>query len=121
VDPGPEALGARVDARCRAMLDAGLLREVRELRARGFGPRLRPLQAIGYRHMHPVVEGSDTLENALAAMQRDTRRLARRQRTWLRSVRGAEWVAPEESARIRELAERFLHRAAGAAQNAWAV
>ena len=73
-------LDARIDERCRRMLDRGLLQEVRELVERGYGPGLRPLQAIGYRHMWPVVEGSDTLANALPVMQRDTRRFARRQR-----------------------------------------
>jgi tRNA dimethylallyltransferase len=107
LDPGVAALDARIDAHCARMIEAGLLREVRGLRERGYGPALRPLRAIGYRHMSPVVEGSDTLENALAAMQRDTRRFARRQRTWLRGVPEAVWVHPDEidalAARVEQL------------------
>ena len=86
LDPGREVLGQRIDARCAEMLEQGLLREVRDLRARGYGPELRPLQSIGYRHLGAVVDGQDTLANALPAMQRDTRRFARRQRTWIRAV-----------------------------------
>lgn len=108
IDPGREALNARIEVRCEAMIEAGLLNEVRELRARGYGPWLRPLQAIGYRHMHPVVEGLDTLVNALAGMKRDTRRFARRQRTWLRAVPGLRWHEPDDAAQIEAEIDRFL-------------
>ena len=52
--------------------------------------------AIGYRHMQPVIEGADTLANVLVEMQRDTRHFARRQRTWLRSLRDAVWMDPDD-------------------------
>jgi tRNA dimethylallyltransferase len=111
LDPGREALDARIDARCAAMIDAGLLREVRRLRERGYGPELRTMQSIGYRHMQPVADGLDTLVNALAAMRRDTRQFARRQRTWLRGVPEAIWLVPEDDDAIMRTAERFLaHR-----------
>jgi len=108
IDPGRQALDARIDAHCRQKLDAGLLQEVRALRARGYGAELRPMQAIGYRHMQPVVDGSDTLANALELMQRDTRRFARRQRTWLRKVPEALWMHPDEPGSIYEKVEAFL-------------
>ena len=108
LDPGREALGARIDARCRAMLEGGLLQEVRGLRARGYGPELRPMQSIGYRHLGPVAEGSDTLAHALEGMQRDTRRFARRQLTWLRRVEGAIWLDPADQGAVLGAAEAFL-------------
>jgi len=108
IDPGREALDARIDRRCSEMIEAGLLQEVRGLRERRYGPELPPLQSIGYRHMAPVVEGSDTLVNALVAMQRDTRRFARRQRTWLRGVPEAIWLDPADSGRIFGLIEAFV-------------
>jgi len=78
------------------------------LRERGYGPELRPMQSIGYRHMTPVAEGRDTLANALVAMRRDTRRFARRQRTWLRGVPEAVWLAPADADRIFGLVEAFI-------------
>ena len=108
LDPGREALAERIDRRCSAMIDNGLLREARELRKRGYGPELRPLCAIGYRHMTPVVDGADTLANALEAMRGDTRRFARRQRTWLRKVPDVRWQRPDETQAIFDAVESFL-------------
>ncbi|MBW2420519.1 MAG: tRNA (adenosine(37)-N6)-dimethylallyltransferase MiaA [Deltaproteobacteria bacterium] len=108
LDPGVEILNRRIDLRCAEMIEGGLLQEVRRLRGMGYGPQLRPMQAIGYRHVNTVVDGHDTLANALVEMQKDTRRFARRQRTWLRKVPDAVWLDPgAEDAVIRRV-EDFL-------------
>ena len=111
IDPGPEKLKARIDARCVQMIEAGLLQEVRSLRERGYGPELSCMRAIGYRHMQPVIDGADTLASVLVEMQRDTRRFARRQRTWLRSLRDAVWMEPEDEEELQEAVESFLRGA----------
>ncbi len=108
IDPGREKLIERIDRRAEAMIEAGLLREVRNLRERGYGAELRPMQAIGYRHIQPVVDGADTLANALEAIKVDTRRFARRQRTWLRPLPDVHWHDPEQPAAIVERVGRFL-------------
>jgi tRNA dimethylallyltransferase len=108
VDPGREILNQRIDERCHGMIDAGLLQEVRGLRERGYGSELAPLQSIGYRHLAAVADGRDTLESALEAMRRDTRRFARRQRTWLRAVPEASWVDPVDRDRITAMVDAFL-------------
>ena len=108
LDPGREALDERIDRRCEAMIEAGLLQEVRRLRDMGYGPELRSMQTIGYRHLHPVVDGRDTLASALESMKRDTRRFARRQRTWIRGVRGVSWFEPAERASIDKAIDGFL-------------
>jgi tRNA A37 N6-isopentenylltransferase MiaA len=66
------------------------------------------MQAIGYRHMQAVVDGLDTLVNALAAIETDTRRFARRQRTWLRAVPEVRWYDPADADQISEQVGRFL-------------
>jgi tRNA dimethylallyltransferase len=110
IDPGREVLAERIDSRCQQMIDEGLLREVRALRAAGYGSELRPMQAIGYRHINPVVDGHDTLANALVAMQGDTRRFARRQRTWLRGVDDVVWLPPDDPDAIFRTVDDFLEK-----------
>jgi tRNA dimethylallyltransferase len=108
LDPGREVLVERINRRCEEMIDAGLLREARALRERGYGAELRPMRAIGYRHLNPVVDGADTLANALEVMRRDTRRFARRQRTWLRKVEGVRWHSPENADPLLGEVDAFL-------------
>ncbi len=108
LDPGREVVNERINRRCEQMIEHGLLQEVRRLREMGYGRELRPMQAIGYRHINPVVDGTDTLANALPAMQTDTRRFARRQRTWLRKIEEAIWCDPREGDAVHELVERFV-------------
>ena len=108
IDPGRDELDARIDTRAEAMIRAGLLQECRALRARGYGAELRPMQAIGYRHMMAVVDGQDTLENALAGIRRDTRHFARRQRTWFRAVPDSIWLPPDPASAIDSRVRSFL-------------
>ncbi len=108
LDPGRELINERINRRCEEMIERGLLQEVRRLRDMGYGPELRPMQAIGYRHINPVADGTDTLRNALVSMQTDTRRFARRQRTWLRKVEGVRVRDPREPEPIHREVEVFL-------------
>jgi len=111
LDPGRDALDRRIEARAAQMIERGLLQECRALREAGYGPELRALQSIGYRHLMPVVDGADTLANALAAMQVDTRHFARRQRTWFRGVREAIWLDPDDRRAIDARVAAFLDAA----------
>jgi tRNA dimethylallyltransferase len=108
LDPGRAALTERIDRRCERMVETGLLQEVRRLRELGYGPELPAMQAIGYRHMQPVIDGSETLKNVLEQLKRDTRQFARRQRTWFRSVPDAVWVEPDDLAEIESRVRDFL-------------
>ncbi len=108
IDPGVEELKLRIDLRCKQMIEQGLLQEVRKLYRAGYGPELRSMQGIGYRHMARVVEGTNVLTNVLLEMQRDTREFARRQRTWLRKVPDAIWMNPaDEAAIFKKVAEFY--------------
>ena len=108
LDPGVALLDERINQRCQHMIDSGLLQELREVYDRGYSADLPALQSIGYRHLAPVAAGSETLRNALAAMQRDTRRFARRQRTWLRAIKEAHWHHPEDESLLERRLKDFL-------------
>jgi tRNA dimethylallyltransferase len=80
------ALHARIEQRFDAMLDRGLLDEVRALRARGdLHTGLPSVRCVGYRQMWAQLDGvvarATAREQGIAA----TRQLAKRQITWLRA------------------------------------
>jgi tRNA dimethylallyltransferase len=100
-------LYARIDRRVEEMMAQGLLAEVTELLNRGYGPQLRSMQALGYRHaVQHLLDGVDLAE-VVRTMKQDTRRYAKRQMTWFRRDQEINWFHPEE-ADIVGLARRSL-------------
>lgn len=89
------ALRRRLAARAAAMVEAGLLGEVRALLARGYDPTLSALQGIGYREFVEVARGLLDEGEALRRMQRDTVRYARRQWTWFAREPAIHWIDVE--------------------------
>jgi len=87
-------LHRRIAERFRAMLDAGLIEEVRALRERfRLSAAMPSMRCVGYRQVWDYLEGAYDLttlrEKAIAA----TRQLAKRQLTWLRSFKDATALA----------------------------
>jgi tRNA dimethylallyltransferase len=83
----------RIDQRFLQMIDAGLVEEVRALRARGdLHADLPSLRAVGYRQIWSHVAGEQSLEAAIEAGQRATRNLAKRQLTWLNADKSVNWI-----------------------------
>jgi len=99
----------RIDARCDLMVEEGLLKETAALLERGYAPDLKPLQAIGYRHMVKVIREEWSLAEATQALKRDTRRYAKRQMTWFRGDPEYIWVEAGERDHIFETVQGFLN------------
>ena len=93
LSPARDDLYAAIEARTRAMFAAGLVDEVRSLVARGLR-NAAPMGAVGYAQALGVVEGSLSLEAAVADTAQKTRRYAKRQLTWFKKERGARFVTP---------------------------
>ena len=91
-----EALRARVEARARAMVDAGLLDEVTGLLARGFRTPLTASQAVGYREAVAVIEGRATVDELIERIVGSTMRLVRKQRVWFKRDPRIRWFTPTE-------------------------
>lgn len=102
-----QELYQRIEARVEAMMAQGLLHEVQGLLALGYSPALRPLRAIGYRHMIEHLKGRISVNDAIASLKRDTRRYAKRQLTWFRHEDEIEWL-PVEGAALNERVLRLL-------------
>lgn len=79
-----ESLYARIDARVKAMIAAGLVDEVRGLLAAGYAPPLPAMSGIGYAQIAAYLAGERTLDEAKADIRHATHRYARHQLTWLR-------------------------------------
>lgn len=90
ITPDREALYDRCDARFEAMMAAGALDEVKALAARNLAPALPALKAVGYPELAAHLRGEIPLPQAIEAAQRETRRYAKRQSTWLRGQM-ADW------------------------------
>jgi tRNA dimethylallyltransferase len=103
-------LGRRLAARAAAMVAAGLLDEVRALLARGYAPGLPALQGIGYRQFVQVAGGALDPGHALALMQRDTTRYAKRQMTWFVREPGIEWIDVDVAGGAEAVAETIEAR-----------
>ncbi|MDB5445588.1 MAG: miaA [Phenylobacterium sp.] len=90
LEPPRETLYARCDARLEAMVAEDALAEVAALLARRLDPALPAMKAVGVREFATHLAGETTLAEALAAAQRETRRYAKRQLTWMRGQMG-DW------------------------------
>jgi len=95
---GPEETDRRIAARFAAMVDAGLVDEVRALAARPKGISRTARQALGYREVLAHVEEGRPLEDCLAEAVRRTRQYARRQASWFRRDPRVVWAAGETQA-----------------------
>jgi tRNA dimethylallyltransferase len=94
--PGNRArLHGALEQRFDAMMEAGLLAEVRALFRRGdLRAELPAIRAVGYRQLWSHLEGSYSLEIAVQRAVAATRQLAKRQLTWLRSMPNIEQRDP---------------------------
>jgi len=102
-------LHQRIAQRFDAMLAAGFLDEVRQLRARGdLHPDLPSMRCVGYRQAWESLDGSfppDSLrERGIAA----TRQLAKRQITWLRGMPRRQSIACDQPGAVAELVQAVL-------------
>ncbi len=86
-----ELLYRRIDLRTRIMLENGLEQEVRGLLSRGYGPELKSMQAIGYRHMNNFLRHVWDMSETERLLARDTRHYAKRQYTWFKAMPDLQW------------------------------
>jgi tRNA dimethylallyltransferase len=98
LDPDRSALRTAVERRTDAMLAGGLLDEVRGLLSAGYGPGIRPLQAIGYRQAVAFLQGAGDEATLRRDMVTATMRYAKRQRTWFRHQAEVAWSGSSDEA-----------------------
>jgi tRNA dimethylallyltransferase len=101
-------LCARIDRRVERMFDAGLIDEVRSLRAAGIEEDAPPFRALGYKQVLRHLRQEISAEEAAALTRQETRRYAKRQMTWFRRMEGIRWFAPDELSGMEDHIRRSL-------------
>jgi tRNA dimethylallyltransferase len=73
----------RIDARIDRMMATGLIQETRRLAER-YGWRVPAMSGLGYAQLGAHLRGETTLDEAVAAIKRETRRFVRQQANWFK-------------------------------------
>jgi tRNA dimethylallyltransferase len=89
-----EVLYQRINDRVIQMVEHGLLIEAENVLPY---KHLQSLNTVGYKELFPYFEGKITLSDAIAQIQQNTRRYAKRQLTWFRRVKDVKWLAPADA------------------------
>lgn len=92
IEPERSIRVERIEARIDLMLQMGWIAEVECLRSRGYSSSLKPMQAIGYREINAMLDGTLNPTDLRQQIGKSTRTYAKRQLTWFRkeSVRWYE-------------------------------
>ena len=102
---------ALIDRRVDKMVEAGLLDEVRSLLQSGLPRDATALQAIGYKELLGVLDGTATEAEAIAEVKLRSRQYAKRQLTWLRrnpDIRWIWWEKERDFARALQISTEIL-------------
>ena len=98
----------RIDQRVDLMMEAGLLKEVQELKEEGYGKSLVAMQGIGYKEIYEYLEGSLTLDQAVDLIKKDTRHFAKRQLTWFGREKDVIMIQKEQFETEEEILQHML-------------
>lgn len=90
-----DELIARIETRVDAMMEAGWLDEVRQLRALPHPLSREAGEAIGYAELGQHLQGEGTLAEAVKRIKTRSRQYSRRQLTWLRHLPGCRPINPK--------------------------
>lgn len=82
----------RIDRRVDAMIEAGLVEEVKKLKSIGCSREMVSMQGLGYKEILAYLDGGCTLEEAVYIIKRETRHFAKRQLTWFKRERDVIWL-----------------------------
>jgi tRNA dimethylallyltransferase len=87
-----EELHRRIEGRVEAMVSGGLVEEVRALTSDGYELGRTARQAVGYREALAYLAGEHDHDEMIARITYRTRRFAKRQGTWFRSLSECRFV-----------------------------
>ena len=96
----------RINARVKQMIEMGLVDEVRALLAEDKPLSRQARCAIGYAEIIAHLEGRISLDDAIEQIKKNTRRLAKGQRTWFKTFQGVRWIDADPETSLESIFER---------------
>lgn len=104
-----EKIYERINSRVDAMIDGGLVDEVKRLMDQGLTKDNVSMHGLGYKEIIDYLEGSCTLSEAVYTIKRDSRHFAKRQLTWFKRERDVCYINAADNDMIGKMMEE-LHR-----------
>ncbi|HLW38900.1 MAG TPA: tRNA (adenosine(37)-N6)-dimethylallyltransferase MiaA [Brumimicrobium sp.] len=99
IDYPREILYDRINRRVDIMVQEGLFEEAKNnLQHRN----LQPLNTVGYKEIFRYLDGEISKEKAIELIKQNTRRYAKRQLTWFRKVKDAQWIKADKNDKMIE-------------------
>jgi tRNA dimethylallyltransferase len=98
----------RIAQRVERMFREGLVEEVGSLLKRGLGFSDPGMRGIGYREFFELRKGCTTLDMVKELIKRNSRRYAKRQITFFKTLPDVHWLGPEEVDCACQLIRSFL-------------
>lgn len=103
---------SRINQRVKKIIEAGLVDEVKKLLAEEKSLSRQARCAIGYAEIIDHLNGKMSLEDAAELIKKNTRRLAKHQRTWFKTFKDVHWLdidAEEPPEKIFSRAKTLLN------------
>jgi tRNA dimethylallyltransferase len=96
----------RINARVKKMMSDGFLDEVKSLLAEEKPLSKQARCAIGYAELIDYLQGLCNLEDAVENIKKNTRRLAKGQRTWFKRFQNINWLDVAEGEKFEQVLNR---------------
>ncbi|QOR35773.1 tRNA (adenosine(37)-N6)-dimethylallyltransferase MiaA [Clostridium sp. 'deep sea'] len=102
----------RINRRVDIMMNEGLIEEVRQLYANNLlGPVA--VQALGYKEVIDYFKGKTSYHEMVNVIKLETRKYAKRQRTWFRRNKEITWLEVHENSQVSNLVDKIIKQLAG--------
>jgi len=109
LDRDRDKLYAQIDQRVDDMFRKGLVEEVKQLRADGYGADLKPMTSVGYFQANKIIDGQLTVCDGIELAKTATHQYARRQLIWFRREPVDNWINLEGCTEI-DVATKILEK-----------
>ena len=86
-----ESLYQRIDQRVDLMMEQGLLQEIDGLMKKNYTREMQSMKAIGYKEWFAYYQGTQTLDETLELIKKNSRNYAKRQYTWFNNQVPVIW------------------------------